>query len=197
MMTKPTSGGATGGDAGVPHASFEIESTPGSQVAGGQGTGEGAGEQIREAKDRVVDQARSTLREVKGRASSSLSEGRMRAADQAKHIATAFHRTGQHLRDEDQARIAGFAESVARQVEQVASYLRDADTRAMARDMKRLTRRQPAVILGCAFAVGLIGARFLKSSNPDEDGDNYGRYDRIRAGGEPAGIGGGGGYDRL
>ncbi|MGH2709079.1 MAG: hypothetical protein ACRDJK_12415 [Actinomycetota bacterium] len=48
------------------------------------------------------------------------------------------------------------------------------------------------IVLGAAFALGLAGARFFKSSEPDGDAEEYGRYDRIRAGGEPAGIGGGG-----
>ncbi|MGH7526067.1 MAG: hypothetical protein ACREMX_05140 [Gemmatimonadales bacterium] len=57
---------------------------------------------------------------------------------------------------------------------------------------RRLARRQPLIVLGAAFALGLAGARFFKSSEPDGDAEEYGRYDRIRAGGEPAGIGGGG-----
>jgi hypothetical protein len=195
-MTKPTSGGATGGDAGVPDTVFDLEPEPRSRAETG-GTGEAAREQIREVKDRVVDQARTTLRQAKDRAASGFSEGRFRAADQVGGIATAFHRTGQHLRDEDQARIAGLAESVGRQVEQVASYLRTADARAMTRDLERLARRQPAIILGAAFALGLAGARFLKSSERDQSRGEYGGYDRIRAGGEPAGIGGGGSYDGL
>ncbi|MGH2709080.1 MAG: hypothetical protein ACRDJK_12420 [Actinomycetota bacterium] len=79
-----------------------------------------------------MDQARSTFRQARDRATSSLSESRLRAADQIGGVATAFQRTSQHLREEDQARIAGLADSFARQVEQVGSYLRGADVRAMA-----------------------------------------------------------------
>ncbi len=67
----------------------------------------------------------------------------------------------------------------------------------MTRDLERLARRQPAIVLGAAFAFGLIGARFFKSSEPTGKADEYGGYDRIRAGGEPAGIGGGGIDDRI
>ncbi|HEX5576218.1 MAG TPA: hypothetical protein VFX42_10115, partial [Gemmatimonadales bacterium] len=76
----------------------------------------------------------------------------------------ALHRTTEHLRSEDQQRIAGLTETVARQIEQVSDYLRNKDARAMREDLENLARRQPAVMLGGALVLGLIGARFLKSS---------------------------------
>ena len=194
-MTAP-SGGAGRGNAGAQNAGYRSEPESSSREEFNQGTPEGAREQIREVKDRVVDQAKNTLREARDRTTSGLSQSRLRAADQVGGIATAIQRTGQHLREEDQARIAGLAESVGRQVEQVASYLRDSDLRAMARDLERIVRQQPVLALGAACALGLAAARFLKSSEPDGDADQYG-YDRIGAGGEPAGVGGGGRYDRL
>jgi hypothetical protein len=76
----------------------------------------------------------------------------------------------------------------------VAEYLREADGGRMARDLESLARRQPALVFGGAFALGLIAARFLKSSAPE-----YGRreldeaegYGRVYPGGEPAGLGSG------
>jgi rhodanese-related sulfurtransferase len=167
--------------------------------------GTGTREQIRQVRDQVVDQAKSTLRDARDRAGSSLADSRRQAADQIGHIAGAFHRTGEQLRNENQERIAGLADSFAGQVEQVARYLRDADLRAIGRDVERLARERPAVVYGAAFAVGLLAARFLKSGSSSEtdrssDAWNTGAdYDRIRAGGEPAGLGGdygsAGGFD--
>jgi ElaB/YqjD/DUF883 family membrane-anchored ribosome-binding protein len=158
--------------------------------------GTGTREQIRQVRDQVVDQAKSTLREAKDRAGSSLADGRRQAADQIGNIAGAFHRTGEQLRNDNQERIAGLADSFAGQVEQVAGYLRNADFRTMARDVERLARERPAVVFGAAFAVGLLAARFLKSGQSSEsagnDAWNTGAdYERIRAGGDPAGLGGG------
>lgn len=173
--------------------------------AGSGGTG--TREQIRQVRDQVVDQAKTTLREARDRAGSSLADGRRQAADQIGNIAGAFHRTGEHLRNEQQERIAGLADSFAGQVDQVAQYLRDADLRTIGRDVERLARERPAVVYGAAFAVGLLVARFLKSgasAEPAEHEDAWNPdagYDRIRAGGEPAGLGeapyapGTGGYD--
>ncbi len=167
----------------------------------------GAREQIRQVRDQVVDQAKSTFREARDRAGSSLADGRRQAADQIGNLAGAFHRTGEQLRNDNQERIAGLADSFAGQVEQVAQYLREADLRSIGRDIERLARERPAVVYGAAFAVGLLAARFFKSGASSEAADRADAwnpdagYDRIRAGGEPAGLGetpyarGSGGYD--
>ncbi|HYC33345.1 MAG TPA: hypothetical protein VEB59_13725 [Gemmatimonadales bacterium] len=166
--------------------------------ASGIGTDEqetgGARGQIRQVKDQVVDQAKSTFRQARDQATSSLADSRRQAADQVGGLASALHSAGEHLRGEQQERIAGLADSFADQVDQVASYLRDVDFQRVARDVEDLARRQPALVFGAAFALGLIGARFLKSSERRsdveefEDYDEYG-YGTIRAGGQAAGLG--------
>jgi hypothetical protein len=139
--------------------------TSGSQVGtSGQPGGGSAREQIRGVKDQVVHQAKNTFQQARDRASSSLGESKGQFADQFGTIAEALRRTTEHLRSEDQQRIAGFTDSVARQVEQVADYLRSKDARAMREDLENLARRQPALMIGGALVLGLIGARFLKSS---------------------------------
>ena len=118
-------------------------------------------------KDQVVGQATSTLQQARDRASSSLGESKGQFADQFGTIAEALRRTTEHLRSEDQQRIAGITETVARQVDQVANYLGTRMPRAMRTDLENLARRQPAIVLGGALMLGLIGARFLKSSQRD------------------------------
>ncbi len=132
----------------------------------GAGTGSGAREQIREARDKVVDQAKSTLRDARDRAGSSLTDGRRQAAEQIGGIGGALHRAGEQLRNEDQARFAEVADSVGRQVDRAADYLRASDGRTIARDIEGLARRRPALVFASAFALGLVAARFLKSSDP-------------------------------
>lgn len=144
---------------------------------GGQ-TGTSAREQIRDVKDQVVGQAKTTLQQARDRASSSLGESKSQFADQFGTVADALRRTTEHLRGEDQQRIAGLTETVARQVDQVANYLRSKDAQAMRADIESLARRQPALVLGGALVLGLIGARFLKSSQRNSgrgSGQNYGR----------------------
>ena len=151
------------------------------------------GEQIRQARDKVVDQAKSTFRDARDRAGSSLSEGRRQAAEQIGGIGGALHRTSEQLRGEDQARFADVADSVGRQLDRAAGYLRDSDGRTIARDIESLARRQPALVFAGAFVLGLVAARFLKSSDPGPTSDES-NYERIRPGGEPAGLGSG--FDR-
>jgi hypothetical protein len=115
-------------------------------------------------KNQVVDQAKNTFQQARDRASSSLGESKNQFADQFGTMADALRRTTEHLRSEDQQRIAGLTDTVARQVEQVADYLRNKDARAMRQDLENLARRQPALMIGGALVLGLIGARFLKSS---------------------------------
>ena len=145
---------------------------PNTEARGSRGetAGQQAGsarEQIREVKDQVVGQAKSTLQQARDRASSSLGESKGQVADQFGNIADALRRTTEHLRSEDQQRIAGLTETVARQADLVANYLRNKDARAMRADLENLARRQPAIALGGALVLGLIGARFLKSSQRD------------------------------
>lgn len=149
----------------------------------GEETGSARG-QIRQVKDQVVDQAKNTFRDARDKATSSLGDSRRQAADQIGGIATAFHSASDHFRGDNQERLAGLADSLAGQVEQVSNYLRDADLDRMVRDVETLARRQPALIFGAALALGLIGARFLKSSDSnrsrrydfDEDQSEYSGY---------------------
>lgn len=134
----------------------------------------GAREQIREVKNQVVDQAKNTFQQARDRASSSLGESKSQVADQFGTVADALRRTTEHLRSEDQQRIAGLTETIARQVDQVANYLRTKDAQAMKQDLENLARRQPALMLGGALVLGLIGARFLKSSERNRQGRRTG-----------------------
>jgi len=188
-MTMPNTGGGSTPGAG-------LETDPGTSTDTASESTGGARGQIRQVKEKVVDQAKSTFRDARDKATSSLTDSRRQAADQIGGIATAFHSAGDHLREEQQERIAGLADSLAGQVEQVASYLREADVQRISRDVENLARRQPALVFGAAFALGILGARFLKSSERGggSEGygyeyDDFGGYERIQPGGDPAGIG--------
>lgn len=147
------------------------------------GTGGGAREQVRQAKDKVMDQARTTLRDARDRAGSTFTQSRRQAADQIGGIGHAFRRTSDTLRGEDQARFADVADTVSRQIDRVADYLRESDGRTIARDLESLARRQPGLVFAGAFALGVVAARFFKSSTPgyrsdfEEDAGYPGGFD--------------------
>jgi len=120
--------------------------------------------QIRDVKDQVVDQAKTSFRQARDSATSSLNDSRHQAADRIGGIASAVRSTSEHLRSENQAGVADLTDSLAEQVERLSSYLRDRDLRAFREDVGNFARRQPAVAVGVALALGMLGARFLKSS---------------------------------
>jgi hypothetical protein len=124
----------------------------------------GARAQIREAKDLVVNQAKRSFREAKDSATSSLTDSRKQAADRIGAIAGAVRSTSGHLRSENQPGLANLADSLADQAERLSSYLRDRDLRAVRDDAEYIARRQPGATLGVALVLGIIAARFFKSS---------------------------------
>jgi hypothetical protein len=67
--------------------------------------------------------------------------------------------------------IAKYVEGAADQIEDWSRRLREKDVDALLSDVQRLARRQPAVFVGSAFALGLVGARFLKSSRQQNQYD--------------------------
>jgi hypothetical protein len=123
--------------------------------------GSGAGERPGQTREKVVKQAKATLREARDRAVTSLTEGRRKAADQIGEMGGALHRAGERLRDEDQPKLADAADSIGRRAERAADYLRERDGKAIARDVESLTRRRPGVALAAAFLLGVVAARIL------------------------------------
>ena len=89
------------------------------------------------------------------------------ATDGIGTIARAVRRTTQELRDEQHNTMAEYMDRAADQLERLSSRLKTKDIGELFRDVQSLARRQPAVFIGSAFALGLLGARFLKSSSPD------------------------------
>jgi hypothetical protein len=168
------------------------------QAAGG-GTQSGAGDssqgqqkagevadQAKQQAGQVVDQAKEQAGQVvdqaKEQATSQLSTQKDRAADSLGTVADALRQSGKHLRDNDQQGFAGYADKAAERVEQFSGQLRGKDVQEIVRDVERYARQQPAVFLGGAFVLGLLGARFLKSTAQREENDEGGdyRYDRYR-----------------
>lgn len=151
--------------------------TPGSQT-GGDGSERGTG---------VVSRMRES-------ASAQLSSQKNKATEGLGTVAQAVRQSTQQLRDQQHETLAGYVESAANQIEQLSQRLRDKDVGELLEDAQRLARRQPAVFIGSAFALGLLGVRFFKSSarrdrqNQQFGGStayNRGDYMRTSATGNP------------
>lgn len=117
---------------------------------------------------------------VKEQAASQLSSQKDRATDGLGSVASAVRQTTQTLRDQKHDTVAGYVEQAADQIERLSERLKNKDVTELLDDAQHLARRQPALFVGGAFALGLVGARFLKSSSKDDyddrSGGRYGAY---------------------
>jgi len=116
-------------------------------------------DQAQQAAGQVIDQARQQV-------SSRFAGQKDRAAEGLTSVAHALRQTSQQLREQDQQTVTGYIESAASQVDRVSNYLKQNDLGGLIDDVEQFARRQPALFLGGTFVLGLLGARFLKSSRP-------------------------------
>jgi uncharacterized protein YjbJ (UPF0337 family) len=130
--------------------------------------------QIKETVGQVAEQAQQAAGQVANQArqqvSSRVAGQKDRAADGLTSLAHALRQTSQQLREQDQQTITGYVEGAASQVERISNYLKQNDLGGLIDDVEQFARRQPALFLGGTFVLGLLGARFLKSSRPATGG---------------------------
>jgi len=107
----------------------------------------------------LVDQAQQV-------ATTQVATQQERVASTLDSVAESLRQTGSSMRD-GQPQIAGLTDEAARRVENASNYLREHDLNDLVRETERFARREPLLFLGTAFAIGFIGARFLKTSAPD------------------------------
>ena len=163
---RSTPGGATG--QGAPGQS--IPAASGSQSGTGAATARG-----------LVDQAKQTAGQAYGamtdKAADKIDEQKATLADGLSSVADSIRQASQNLggpqADNQIAQYAGkYTQTAAEKVEQIARYFDTHDTRAMVRDVESFARRNPAVFIGAAFGLGILAARFLKSSPRNYDTGN-------------------------
>ena len=134
---------------------------------------------------------RGVMDRVRERASAQLTAQKDRATDGLGSVANAVRQSAQPLRQNHQDTIAEYVEKAADQLERFSSRLRERDMGELMDEARQFARRQPALFIAGAFAAGVIGARFLKSSSPDSGRPALPRYDEPR--GSSGYIGGSGG----
>ena len=113
---------------------------------------------------------------VKQSATEQLTNQKDRGIDALAGVAQAVRSSTQRLRDEKHDTIASYVDRAADQIDSWSRRLKEKDIDELLTDVQQLARRQPAVFIGSAFALGLVGARFLKSSQQNEYG--YGSESR-------------------
>lgn len=148
-------------------------SVPGAGTTGGAKAGikdsarqvkDQVAEKAHEAGGQVKQQAQQKLDEARQQAAAKLRDGKSRVAGQVGTVAHAFRSAGDELRGEEQARLAEFTDGAAERMEHVARYIDEHSVAEMLDDVERLARKSPSLFLGGAFALGMVGARFMKTS---------------------------------
>jgi hypothetical protein len=172
----------------------DLTGTGVSGVGAGSSFGEGAGQQERGPVGQVKDEARNLANQAKDQTKQVASQARDQVqqivtqqkdqvAERLGGLAGVLHDTANRLReDERSGPFGGYADQVANQVDRLSTYLRDNDLSGFVRDTESFARRRPDLFLGGTFLAGLMLARFLKASSPEEDygygGSSYQGYQR-------------------
>lgn len=129
-----------------------------------------------DVRNKAEETASTIAREAQETATVQLTSQKERAASTLNTIAQTLRDSGQNLRGE-QPQIASLTDEAARRVEDVSNYVRQHEVRDLVREAENFARREPALFLGGAFAIGFLAARFLKASSPSSDRYAQGSYE--------------------
>lgn len=123
------------------------------------------------------DKGREMVREGKERARSQADDQKDRVSEGLRTVADALRR-GRDQMPEEQRTYGKFLDVVADRAEDASRYLDRSDVDSLTREMRSFARQHAPVFLSGAFTVGLLGARFMKSSTPMDSHDYGGDGER-------------------
>jgi hypothetical protein len=119
---------------------------------------------IREKVGQIAETAKDTAQRAAGQAKEqvegTLATQKDRAAEGLGSVAQALRQTGENL----EGGSGTYLNRAADQIERLSGYLGARDIRDLVGQVESFARREPVLFLGGAFALGLLGARFLKAS---------------------------------
>jgi len=140
-----------------------------------------------EVKEQLQEKATELMSRAQEQAQSQIAMQKEKAVSTLGSVAGALRQTSQTLRDQDQAPFAQFADKAAEQIDSLSHYLQNHEPGELLTEVERFARRQPALFLGGAFVLGLLGARFLKSSAESQQREMYGHEHGTYGGGYSGG----------
>lgn len=150
------------------------------------GAKETAKETAKEMKDQAAHKAEDMAAEAREKGREMAREGKARARSQAEQqkdrvsesllsVADALRRGGEELPEENR-QYGRVLDAVADRAEDASHYLAERDVDSLTREVRTFARDHAPVFLSGAFTLGMLGARFLKSSPERESYDGaYGR----------------------
>lgn len=149
--------------------------SPGEELAAKQEELTGTADAIKDTAQGLIDKAKDTAGQAYGiaaeKAAEKLDEQKAVVTSGLASVADSLKQVGETLRDTDEQTgitevTAKYGDRLAGQIEQISNYFEKNDLRGIVRDVEDFARKNPAVFIGGAFALGILAARFLKSSTP-------------------------------
>lgn len=128
---------------------------------------------IREQVGPLVDTMRERVgpiaEQVKDQASAVAQQQMTSAAEGLDSAAGAVNAVGDRLRENNLGELSQYTDVAAEQIEKLATWLRTTTPEEIAHDIEDFAKKQPAVFVAGALALGLIGVRFLRSTGQDHN----------------------------
>jgi ElaB/YqjD/DUF883 family membrane-anchored ribosome-binding protein len=126
--------------------------------------------QVKESAGTVTGEA---IGQAKEKASSVIDDKKTMLATGVASVADSIRQVGENLGNStDNNQVAALAskygETLAGQVERLSSYLDEKEIRELVTDVEQFARRNPLLFVGGAFALGVLAARFMKSSGRNQ-----------------------------
>ncbi|MDQ3704017.1 MAG: hypothetical protein M3437_02140 [Chloroflexota bacterium] len=166
-------GFASGSDGATIQFDAVESNTGGTGGSGGSGSGQDIGgtvsdtvQQVKETAGNVAGQAQETVGrvadQVRQTATTRIEDQKYRAVEGISNVADTMREMSLNM--QDQGAVAEYMDRAAWQLQRVSDYLQEKDLRDIAIEVEHFARRQPTMFLAGGFLLGLIGARFIKSS---------------------------------
>lgn len=112
----------------------------------------------------VEQRANQATERAAQKAQSSFESARSKVTEQFTAVAHAIDSAASTLEQKQQSGLSRKVKQYVRKAENASEYLRDKSPQELKQDAENFAREKPAWFLGGAFLLGLLGARFLKSS---------------------------------
>jgi ElaB/YqjD/DUF883 family membrane-anchored ribosome-binding protein len=110
----------------------------------------------------LIDKAKNTAQD---RARSTVGSRKNQAVETVSGLAQSLLLAGQNLQNQ-QSPAAKLVQQAGERLDRAAQYLQTTEPDELVRRTESWARQNPALFIGGAFVVGILGARFLKSSRP-------------------------------
>lgn len=114
--------------------------------------------------EKVEQKAQQTTDRVADKATAAVMNTREKVAGQLEVVARAIESAANTLEQSQQSGLAQRVRPYIQKAENASQRLRQKSPRELQQDIDRMARDKPAWFLGGAFLLGLLSARFLKSS---------------------------------